>query len=73
MGIDFSLSKVRDQEFGDGLRLPGPGPARVTRLQFHDFKSVEDLAGLGVVVVDPGFLLPGSTAGEYSIEEGGDF
>jgi len=56
---DYFLSKVRDQKFGYGLGFPGPGPGRVFGFHFHNFKSFEDLAGLGVVVVDPGFLLPG--------------
>jgi len=56
---NFFVSTIRDQEFGYGLGFPGPGASRVFRLHAGNFKPLEDRAGLGVVVVDPGFLLPG--------------
>jgi hypothetical protein len=56
-GLPFFVSKIRDQKFGHGR--VSLARSRVSRFHSCDFKSFEDLAGLGVVVVDPGFLLPG--------------
>jgi hypothetical protein len=46
----FFLSIVRDQKLGNGLAFTDPGTGIVIRLSLGNFKLLENLAGLWMII-----------------------